>query len=92
MVKEEIDIGVFSCLTSRLRAEQVEVLDAEPLQLAFVPLELGNNFASFHRYLAGDIHFIAQSRRLLNCRGGQHLSATLKQTALPAAFSLGLVT
>jgi hypothetical protein len=92
MVKEEIDIGVFSCLASRRRAEQVEVLDGEPLQLGFVPLELGNNFAALHRYLAGNMHFIAQSRRLLNCRGGQHLSATLKQTAPPAGFSLGLVT
>ena len=49
MVKEEIDIGVFTCLASRRRAEQVEMLDAEPLQLGFVLLELGDRFAAFHR-------------------------------------------
>ena len=54
MVKEEIDIGVFSCLASRRRAEQVEVLDAEPLQLDFVLLEPGDSFAAFHWYLAGN--------------------------------------
>jgi len=40
MVKEEIDIGVFACLTPRRRAEQVEVLDAEPLQLGSFRLSL----------------------------------------------------
>src|SRR6266481_3289087 len=50
VVKEEIHIGVFSCLASRRRAEQVEMLDAELLQLGFVLLELGDDFAAFHRY------------------------------------------
>jgi len=49
MVKEEIDIRVFSCLTSRRRAEQLEVLDAEPLQLGFVPLVFFFWFPAFQR-------------------------------------------
>ena len=56
MVKEEIDIGVFSCLTSRRRAEQLEVLDAEPLQLGFVLLEPGNCFTAFHRFSPRNVH------------------------------------
>ena len=36
MIKEQIDIGHFTCLASRRRAEQVEMLDAELLQLGFV--------------------------------------------------------
>jgi len=54
MVKEEIDIGVFSCLAPHGRAEQVEMLDSEPLQLGFVLLQFGNSFAPFHWYLAGN--------------------------------------
>jgi hypothetical protein len=49
MVKEQIDIRVFTCLASRRRAEQVEMLDAKSLQLGFVLLELGNGFTAFHR-------------------------------------------
>ena len=49
MIKEQIDIGIFACLAPRGRAEQVEMLNAESLQLGFVLLELGNNFAAFHR-------------------------------------------
>jgi hypothetical protein len=31
VVKEEIDVGTFTCLAPRGRAEQVEMLNAEPL-------------------------------------------------------------
>ena len=48
MIKEQIAIGIFTRLASRRRAEQIEMLDAEPLQFGFVLLELGNNFAAFH--------------------------------------------
>jgi hypothetical protein len=46
MVKEEIDVRVFTRLASRRRAEQVEMLDAEPLQLGLVLLEPMNGFVS----------------------------------------------
>jgi len=48
MSKEQIDIGIVMCLVSRRRAEQLEMLDAEPLQLGFVLFELGDSFAAFH--------------------------------------------
>src|SRR5271165_3323822 len=48
-IKEQIDIRIVVCLVSRGRAEQIEMLDAEPLQLDFVLFELGDSFAAFHR-------------------------------------------
>jgi hypothetical protein len=51
MVKEQIDIGIFTRRTARRRAKQVEMLDAQPLQLGFVLLELGYGFAAFHEYI-----------------------------------------
>ena len=48
MVKEQIDIGVFTRLPPGGRTEQVEMLNAEPIQLGFVSLELGNNSAVSH--------------------------------------------
>ena len=54
MIKEQIDIGIVMCLVSRCRAEQIEMLDAEPLQLGFVLFELGDSFAAFHRSPFGD--------------------------------------
>src|SRR5260370_11904155 len=70
MIKEQIDIGIFTRLASRRRAEQIEMLDAEPLQFGFVLLELGNNFAAFHRWSlgAGDIAFPEESTRLAQKR------------------------
>ena len=48
MIKEQIDIGIFACVAPRRRAEQVEMLDAEPLQLGFVLLEPANSLVAFH--------------------------------------------
>ena len=48
MIEEQIDIGILARLAPCGRAEQVEMLDAEPLQLGFVLLELGNGFRTFH--------------------------------------------
>ena len=49
MIKEKINIGISTYLAPRGRAEQVEMLDTQPLQLHFVLLELGNGFAAVHR-------------------------------------------
>ncbi len=56
MVKEQVDIRVFACLTSHRRAEQVEMLDAQPLQLGFMLLELRDRFAAFHRSSLAEQH------------------------------------
>src|SRR5260370_10566462 len=48
MIKEQIDIGILAALAARGRTEQVEMLNAELLQLGFVLLQLGNGFAAFH--------------------------------------------
>jgi hypothetical protein len=55
MVKEEVDIGVFSCLSACGRAEQVEMLDDEPLQLGFVLLGFGDDFAPSIDYLVSNV-------------------------------------
>ena len=37
MIEEEIHIGIFPCVAARGRAEQIEMLHAERLQLGLVP-------------------------------------------------------
>lgn len=49
MIEEEIDVGILSRITARGRAEEVEVLDAEPLQFGFVRLERGDGGVSLHK-------------------------------------------
>src|SRR5690242_20950298 len=41
MIEEQVDIGILACLRPHGRAEQEEMLHAEPPQLGFVLLELG---------------------------------------------------
>ena len=42
MIEKQLHIGIIACLAPSRRAEQTQVLDAEPLQLSLVCPESGN--------------------------------------------------
>src|SRR5689334_15711209 len=49
VIKEQIDIGISAGGAPSGRAEQVKMLNAQPLQLGFVPLEQFDGFTAFHK-------------------------------------------
>src|SRR5712691_7494545 len=78
MIEKQINIGILTCLAPCGRAEQVEMLDAEPLQLGFVLLKLGNGFAAFHRLSRRQWQAYSTNRvSLLECSGAPDIPETL---------------
>src|ERR1035437_3114894 len=81
MIKKQVNVGIVPGLATRGRAEQVELFDAEPLQIGLVLQQSVYGFISLHEINLADRRVLSHQVLLHRVLSGQEAKQTTSQHA-----------